>query len=325
MTNQEFIQNIRNLIAKDDLTMAIVGLKVLLDNTPLLNEILHQSGRFENIRKQIRLGTVSYSEANLTQNQIRAGLLELVSEMEQQDKTPTIRTEIEHAVSMVNSKNILVNSPITAGGDVHIGDKTIHTESETSKRLRLFLLLFVPLLALGIAYLWYRLQPVTLTVAIQYQAANPDLAFEKGEIILHPGGKPKEITNEKEAIFTDIRRGERVSLHFAAEGFVPIDTVFVPEGNQNIVLPIQHDDSRAILSGIILDEDTRHPIEGVRVSIPCCETLTNAYGKFEFSIPPLYQHREQMLKIDREEYESKHIISLVKKGESAQINLRKLH
>ncbi len=80
MTNQ-FIQHIRNLIAKDDLDTAISRLRELLDNTPLLNEVLHQSGRFENIRKHIRLGTVSHSEANLTQNQIRAGLLDLVSEI----------------------------------------------------------------------------------------------------------------------------------------------------------------------------------------------------------------------------------------------------
>ncbi|MBK8654541.1 MAG: tetratricopeptide repeat protein [Haliscomenobacter sp.] len=123
MTTQQFIQNIRDLIAKDDLTTAIAGLKELLDHTPRLNEVLQQSGRFENIQKQIRLGTVSHSEANLTQNQIRAGLLDLVSEMEQQDKTATLRAEIERAISsIVNSKNVVVGSAISAGGNVHIGD-----------------------------------------------------------------------------------------------------------------------------------------------------------------------------------------------------------
>lgn len=60
MTTQQFVQNIRDLIAKDDLTTAIAGLKELLDHTPRLNEVLQQSGRFENIQKQIRLGTVSH-------------------------------------------------------------------------------------------------------------------------------------------------------------------------------------------------------------------------------------------------------------------------
>ena len=82
MNNQLFIQSIRELIAKDDLATALSMLKELLDDTPSLNEVLHQSGRFENIRKQIRLGLVSHSEANLTQNQIRTGLLDLVSEIE---------------------------------------------------------------------------------------------------------------------------------------------------------------------------------------------------------------------------------------------------
>jgi DNA polymerase III gamma/tau subunit len=84
MTNQQFIRSILDLIAKDDLAGAITRLEELLDNTLLLDKVLHQSGRFENIKKQIRLGTASHSEATLTQDQIRTGLLELVSEIETQ-------------------------------------------------------------------------------------------------------------------------------------------------------------------------------------------------------------------------------------------------
>ncbi|HMQ46106.1 MAG TPA: hypothetical protein PKA00_00135 [Saprospiraceae bacterium] len=82
MTNQQYIQNIRHLIAKDDITSAIAWLKELLEHTPLLNEVLQQSGRFENILKQIRLGMVNPAEATLTLNQIRAALLDLLSEIE---------------------------------------------------------------------------------------------------------------------------------------------------------------------------------------------------------------------------------------------------
>ncbi len=94
MTTQEFIRNIRNLIAKDDLTKAIAGLRELLDNTPLLNDILQQSGRFQSIRKQIGLGTVSHVEATLTQNQIRFGLLDLLTEIEAEGKQPDLPTEL---------------------------------------------------------------------------------------------------------------------------------------------------------------------------------------------------------------------------------------
>jgi hypothetical protein len=94
MTNQEFIQNIRNLIAKDDLTNAIIGLRELLDNTPFLNEILQHSGRFQYIRKHIRLGTVSHAEATLTQNQIRFGLLDLLGEIEQDGAKPDLPSSL---------------------------------------------------------------------------------------------------------------------------------------------------------------------------------------------------------------------------------------
>lgn len=297
MPTQQYTQTIRDLIAKDDLTAAIAGLKGLLDNTPLLNEVLQQSGRFENIQKQIRLGTVRHAEANLTQNQIRAGLLELVSEIEQQDKTPAIRTEIEGAVSIVNSKNILVNSPITAGGDVHIGDKTVHTESETSKRLRLFLLLFVPLLAFGIAYLWYRLQPVALTVAIQYQAANPDLAFTQGTVTLYHGGKPAVKTIEKEAIFTDIQRGEKASLHFEAAGFVPLDTV-LPADATLLRLPIRRDNSLARVFGTVRDGQGK-TLGGVTIRVQDLTTQTLPDGSFSLPLPPEKQRNRQRVEVLR--------------------------
>jgi hypothetical protein len=142
MTNQEFTQTIRDLIAKDDLATAIARLRELLDNTPLLDEVLQQSGRFENIRKQIRLGVVSHDEANLAQNKIRAALLELVGEIEHirgvsnpsDVENTALRRELESAISIVHSKNVVANSTISAGGDVHIGDKIIvNNEGATIK------------------------------------------------------------------------------------------------------------------------------------------------------------------------------------------------
>jgi tetratricopeptide (TPR) repeat protein len=125
MANQEFIQNIRNLIAKDELSKAMDGLKVFLEYTPLFDEILNQSGRFENIRRHIRLGTVSHAEATLTQNQIRVALLELLSEIETQNQTPALRHEFERAISIVQSKNVVMGSNISTGVDMRWGDNII--------------------------------------------------------------------------------------------------------------------------------------------------------------------------------------------------------
>lgn len=126
--------HIRDLIARNELSEALEQLRTILDNSPLLDEAILQAARFADIRKQIRLGLVDHKEANLTQGQIRAGLLDLVGEMETQlelgaaaaqPKAAALRSEMEAAISVLNSKNVVIGSTITAGGDVHIGDTTI--------------------------------------------------------------------------------------------------------------------------------------------------------------------------------------------------------
>lgn len=87
-SEKSFIPAIRQLIAEDKLEQALELLRLKLSGEPLLDEALHQSGRFQYIRKQIRLGIVSFEDANLTQNQIRFGLLDLLSEMEQEGQAP---------------------------------------------------------------------------------------------------------------------------------------------------------------------------------------------------------------------------------------------
>ena len=89
----------------------------------------------------MRSGTISQEDASLEQNRIRYGVLELLTELEQdslpaaalsdllaaleQESTrPELREEVEHAVAIVNSKNVVVNSNITAGGNVQVGDNT---------------------------------------------------------------------------------------------------------------------------------------------------------------------------------------------------------
>jgi len=139
MENTQFFDQIRDLIARDALETALEQIRLLLENSQKLDEAILQSARFADIRKQIRLGLVSHTEANLTKNQIRAGLLDLLQEIEEctaetsaRPDAPALREEMEHAVSVVNSKNVVTGSTITAGGNVHIGDKTI---SQTADKI----------------------------------------------------------------------------------------------------------------------------------------------------------------------------------------------
>lgn len=116
-----FFNQMRELIARDELETALTQLRMLLEHSPQLDEAILQTARFSDIRRQIRLGLVSREEANLTQNQIRDGLLALLREIETRGAAPALQKEIEQAISIVNSKNV-VSGKISAGGNVHIGD-----------------------------------------------------------------------------------------------------------------------------------------------------------------------------------------------------------
>lgn len=91
-----FPAQVRELISTDELPEALRLLQELLKNSPKLHEVLLQSARLSDIGREIRLGLIDYNQANLTKNQIRAALLELLSEIEMQENTvPEVREEME--------------------------------------------------------------------------------------------------------------------------------------------------------------------------------------------------------------------------------------
>jgi hypothetical protein len=124
-TTQTFISSIRDLIAKDDVKTAIQALSALLKDSPRLDEAVQQSARYNNVMKHIRLGLVDFAAANIAQNQISYGVLELLREIEEQEQAqPSIKKEVEQYV-LKFEKNVLHNSTINAGGNVTIGDTYI--------------------------------------------------------------------------------------------------------------------------------------------------------------------------------------------------------
>jgi hypothetical protein len=122
MTATNFSNQIRELIARDELEAALTQLRRLLEHSPKLDEVILQTARFSDIRRQIRLGLVNHQEANLTQNQIRAGLLDLLQEVEAQGAAPALKDEIEKAVSIVNNLQVQGNQNIIFQG---VSDSTI--------------------------------------------------------------------------------------------------------------------------------------------------------------------------------------------------------
>ncbi|MBK7337638.1 MAG: hypothetical protein IPJ00_16410 [Saprospirales bacterium] len=80
---------IRDLIERNQIDAALQSMRTLLDNSPLLQEAIHQSARWKDIQSQIRRGAVGHEDANVTKNQIRDGLLGL-QEIEEQEQQPAI-------------------------------------------------------------------------------------------------------------------------------------------------------------------------------------------------------------------------------------------
>ncbi len=323
-----FFQNIRQQISDGDLPEAIRLLRSLLDNSPRLDEALHQSGRLSDLQRQIRTGTVSHENATLTKNQIQMGVLEMLTEIEaQQTASAQVRQEVEQAVSIVNSKNVVTGSNITAGGNVTIGDTTTLTESQTSRRLRLFLYFFVPLLAIGAAVLWYRLQemrrPLTLKVRVENRTPNPELPEPTGTLSLTYGSKTDPKTNvAAEAFFEGIPanfKNETVRLRYEAKGFVPVDTTFLLASDA-MVLPVRRNDDLASITGFLTDEAGKR-LEDVKVSLPCCFTLTDETGKFVLRIPFGQQRTRQRLDFFKEGFAPKSVTTPIISGEAVRLIL----
>lgn len=296
------IAEIRQLIAFDQLDTALQQLQAVFEETPRLNEILQQSGRWNDIRQQIRLGTVSHADATLTKNQIRAALLELVAEIEERaEQSQNVHRELEKAaVTITNSKNVVHNATISAGGNIHIGDNTTNvTESETSRKLRLFLYVSVPLLAIGAAYFWYQYQkaqtPQTLTVDVAYRATNPDLAFKGGTVTLKYANTSHTDTLQQSVDFKGIPAScSSANLHFEADGFLPIDTTLsLPL--ERLTLPLRHDNSLAKVAGQIYGYTGSFAELSVRVQDLTAPVQPD--GSFAIAIPVEKQRNTQRVQV----------------------------
>lgn len=81
------IDHIQNLIVENKLDEALNELCNLLKNSPKLDVVMQQKGRFKSISRKIHQGVVNHAEATLSENQIRLALLELLKEIREPIKS----------------------------------------------------------------------------------------------------------------------------------------------------------------------------------------------------------------------------------------------
>lgn len=330
MTTKLFFSEIRQKIANDELEETFGHLRIFLENSPLLTELLSQSGRYENLTTKIRQNTLDFERASMEKSEIRKSLLDFMKTLEIHLQSPEIETEMQQAISITTSKNVVVGSTINAK-DVHIGDKKIYSESKISKRLRLFLFVFVPLIAITSAIMYYQIQamskPLNMKVLIENKDSNPNLPEPIGKLTITYGGeKHSKNSIGTNAIFENIPsnfKDDIFQLKYDVEGFVPIDTSFTY--NEVIKITLIRNNDLGVLQGYVYEDGT-DPLEGlenVRVSINCCSSLTDTSGHFILDIPQEYQQKKQRLEFFKEGFYQKSTIEPVIKNVEIQTYLIK--
>ncbi|MFN0202501.1 MAG: carboxypeptidase-like regulatory domain-containing protein [Bacteroidia bacterium] len=226
--------------------------------------------------------------------ELRNDMAELKALMQQQNKKVQVGEKIFN-IESIGTANFYetVN---------HHHHTTINTESKSSRYLRFFLLLFVPILAIGFSYFYYKNQqlkePLSLTVFLQDKTPNPNIPFEGATVTFKYGDETKTETFAKEHTFRGIppsfkTEGEKVSIHAEANGFFPLDTSFVITGN-NITLLLRRNNDLGKAFGYVIDEENK-AIEGATVSIQDISVTTDEAGRFTLLIPFEKQRAKQRI------------------------------
>lgn len=81
-SNQDFIAQIRELIANDYLEEAIEAVQNLLKESPKLDKVILQAARYNDLMNSIHDGTLNYENTSTEKNKIRAATLEILRNIE---------------------------------------------------------------------------------------------------------------------------------------------------------------------------------------------------------------------------------------------------
>ena len=310
MPQPGYLEQVRTLVAQDELSEALLLLRQLLEKGKELDIAILQAGRFAALETRIMSGTISYEISTLERNKLRANLISLVNRLEERQSGDSKLAKAIAATEATYQKNVLNNSTVNAGGDVHIGD-ILNEESPFSKWLKIFTYVLVPVLALGGAYLaiiyFQNRQPVNLKVRIENRTPSPHLPDPRGNVKLTFGACDNTVTldNENgEVLFEGQPRtcfDEPLRLRYAAEDFYPVDTLIVWAAGP-IELPVKRNNDLALITGTVTN-DAGTAVAGAEVSIQnCCAAVTDARGFYELNIPFAKQRRNQELVFNHAEY-----------------------
>lgn len=265
---------------------------------------------------------------------------------------PTITITVDGKVQRIPNNNVALQTLLEQHQtqQIQIGEKVYnigeigqaefntivnqyHQESKSSRYLRWVLLIFVPLLALGLAYFWYQnkvlSEPLVFSVRVDNHTPNSELPQPEAKITLNYGDKTETQLVATEAIFKSIPanfKNEKIQVKCEVEGFFNIDTTLALT-DKLLIVPIYRDNSLASISGnVSLDtsSDQLIALEGVEVEVQHLRTLTDGNGNFTLQIPFAQQRVQQRVIIRKKGYNTWDQTVPVIANEQMKITLRPL-
>lgn len=118
VTTSTYIDRLLQLIARDELKTALAELQALLQGSPAYSELIVQSARYNGLMKDIRSGTIDLESAEITKNQLRYALTDMVRELEEQlPERPQLQTEVEQYLKERPTHN---EAHITGDGNINV-------------------------------------------------------------------------------------------------------------------------------------------------------------------------------------------------------------
>lgn len=284
MSTPTYLSEIRALLERDQIPAAVGKLKRLLQNSPLLSEVLAQSSRHRAMVHGVIAGTVTVGQGGDIKNDIRRSLLLLIDEIEQQQQQkPEIKQELAAAVEMLRACDRRTQMFLLLN------------------RFGLGLLLIVGLLAVFLYVLRDRIWPESfmLTVLVHGEGGIDDLILkDQGEVRLDVGtGRFEAKVNERgEATFKEIPGlyiGRSCTLtidHPQPYKATKPDEQYVLRKDAALYLEVSLTGLDSVF-GYVRDATTERMLQGVRISSRDIETYTNAHGWYSLKFPPNAQQK----------------------------------
>ncbi len=270
MTPQEKIK-IQSLVSDGSIQKAIDKLLSIKRNKSLDKEALAIASRHNSLQRKERLGTLSFEQFKLAENQI-----------------------IEHLIALINHPE----------NKAYPAERSIEKDHKPGFVLRKYLIFAaiaaIVLLSLAEAFHIIDIFPSShqLTVFVEDEKDNPALEG-KGRINIALGNRSlNEAIGENGRInFPDITPnniGDTITVGLEAEGWEIISKkTFVFIGDP-VTVKVKRDNSLGIIKGTVRSRDGQAFIEGAKVTVKDTFTYTNKNGRFKIILPEKMRVKNEM-------------------------------